>query len=181
MIWWLAGLLTTMAAAALILAVPRLVRRHRRERRWATRPPAEAAWSELRDSMIDLGNPWPAGRSPRTTALHIADYFGSPLDRDTPARPRRGSEMAPEAMAALDRIVHQVELLRYGPPASHDQVPLQAEVATCLAALDGGASATQRRRARWLPGSVLRSRRRRAPLSATVEAVGADRVVDHVE
>lgn len=179
-VWWAAGLLSVAALTALVVALPRLIRRRRRERRWATLAPAEAAWSELRDTMRDLALPWPEGRSPRTTALHIASYFGAPTDQDTPARPRRGPEMAPGAVAALDRIVHEVELLRYAAPSAAREVSLQPEVASCVEALVGGTPTAQRRRARWFPRSVTTMRKQEPTAAPDLEVMNAGNVVDHV-
>jgi hypothetical protein len=75
-----------------------------------------------------------------------------------------------------------VERLRYARAGQQaDDGHLEKDLATCVASLRGGATRTARRRAVWMPRSVLRGRPRRArapevePL--TVRYGG---VVDHV-
>ena len=77
--------------------------------RWGAR----AAWAELHDTATDLGITWRPGLSPRATRARLVEHFGAPLDGHSPERPPRGPSVAPEAVEALDRIVHEVELLRY--------------------------------------------------------------------
>lgn len=151
------------------LLLPRLVRRRRRERRLASGTP-ELVWTELRDSAIDLGHPWPRGRSPRATGDWMVDLFGAPVGPHTPERPPRGPQLAPEAVGALDRIVRTLELQRYsraGVPV--DPVRLRADAETCLDALAGGAARNARRRATWWPRSVLRLERSRRGGGGPVE------------
>jgi len=169
------GVLVVLAGLGLL---PRAVRRRRRDRALAGGP--EAAWAELRATALDLGVPWPEGRSPRETRRRLARFFGAPVDSGTAERPRHGAEVAPEAVAALDRIVRTLELSRYaresGPVES-----LRADVEACLAALFGGASRGARRRAEWWPRSVVSSRGGQQPAQAAppVEARYGG-IVDHV-
>jgi len=171
------GLGGVLVLAALAL-LPRAVRRARRERRLAGGP--EDAWAELRATALDLGVPWPEGRSPRETRRRLARFFGVPVDSRTAERPRHGADVAPEAVAALDRVVRTLELSRYAREAG-PAGPLRPDVETCLAALHGGASRGARRRAEWWPQSVLTRPSRRRPLApeAPVQARYGG-VVDHV-
>jgi transglutaminase-like putative cysteine protease len=158
----------------LLALVPRSLRRARRERRWAATGAAEAAWAELRDTMIDLGLTWPHGLSPRAAGERIASFFGRPLDPDTPDRPARGAELAPEATGALARVVAAVELRRYARPGTAEVEGLRADVETCADALYAGAHRRTRRRAAWLPRSVFRRTTPGKPA-----ALRYDEVVDH--
>ncbi|MCW2766319.1 MAG: transglutaminase domain protein [Nocardioides sp.] len=168
--------------ASLVLAgllVPRLTRRRRRERRLNAGP--EDAWAELRASARDLRVPWPESRSPRDTRDHLVESFGRPVDEYTPERPAHGAQLAPDAVVALDRIVRSLELLRYSRDQSAGAGSLRAEVMTCVAALEGGATRRSRRAALWWPRSVLvrpRLKLRRSG-GATVETRFGG-VVDHV-
>jgi transglutaminase-like putative cysteine protease len=67
--------------ALLILAAPATVRRRRRSERLSTDVPVdervEAAWEEIRDTVLDYGGSWPEG-SPRT----IGNEIGERLDSD---------------------------------------------------------------------------------------------------
>ena len=92
--WILLGLGVLAVLVALAL-VPRSVRRSRRTRRLAGG--AEEAWAELRDSAIDLGVSWPAGRSPHETGHHLAAWFGPEPDGPPPVRPPRGRGLSPGA------------------------------------------------------------------------------------
>lgn len=178
--------------AALVGVLPRLLRSRRRARRLAGAP--EEIWQELRDSVIDLGMPWPRARSPRETAAHLIQYFGTPLSSGAGAddeadwygagdlRPRHGAGVSPRAEAALDRIVLTLEQLRYS-RAGAAAPDLAGDAQLCLDALTGGRSPAARRRARWLPRSLSTSRRDRAAAvrvqtAATHAALGPG-MVDH--
>lgn len=171
-----------LAGAALLTALallPRLIRRARRRRRLDGGP--EDAWDELRASVIDLRLAWPEARPPRETRNRLVESFGAPVDDYTPERPPHGAALAPDAVVALDRIVGSLELLRYSRDHCAGSGSLRAEVATCVAALQGGATRRSRRGAEWLPRSVLvrpRWRTRRAPVSPVETRHGG--VVDHV-
>lgn len=180
--WWPAALaVTALAALAVTLLTPSLVRRRRRQRRLGTGE-VEDAWLELRDSAIDLGVTWPAGRSPRATRDRLVDHLGAPLGPGTPERPARGPLVAPAAVAALDRLVHALELLRYARPggtAGTDPVRVRTDVEIVLGSLTGGAPRRERRRATWWPRSLVRlPGRGGASTPATVEARYGG-VVDH--
>lgn len=166
------GALGLALAAGALALVPRSLRRARRARRWSAGDP-ESAWAELRDTVIDLHLPWPTGRSPRATAALVAPGFGRPVARSSPVRPAHGTEVAPGAVAALERIVTAVEVSRYARPGRASSTSLRADVETCTQALLGGVTGTTRRRATWLPRSVLRRVHRSAPAVS-------DAVVDQV-
>jgi hypothetical protein len=102
--------------------------------------------------------PWPEGRSPRETATALVAHFGAPVDENTAPRPARGPDVAPDAARALDRLVHELELVRYardGGRAGGHRPHVRAETGTCLAALSGGAPRGARRRAAWWPRSEV--------------------------
>ncbi len=160
------------------LLLPRALRARRRERRLSSGF-AEPVWAELHDTAVDLGVPWPRGRSPRATRAVLVEHFGAPVGPHTAERPAHGPELAPEAVGSLDRLVHTLELDRYSRSgATLDPVRLRADGEACVAALAGGAPRSARRRATWWPRSVLSSRRRRTS-PGTVEAKFGG-VVDHV-
>jgi len=140
-------------------------------------------WAELRDEAVDLGIPWPPGRSPRAGAHHLVHYFGAtPAEGAAALRPVRGRGQAPEAEEALERIVAALEVLRYSRAGSDSPGSLHADCLRCEEALRDGSTRAARRRAEWLPASLWR----RLPepeqpgeddASVLVSASG---VVDHV-
>ena len=173
----LAGVLLLAAA----LAVPRTVRRSRRERRLDGDP--EAVWAELRDTAIDLGVPWPAQRSPRETRERLVGHLGAPSQGPAPERPAHGRHLAPGAVRSLDRIVVAVETARYARlGADRPDGALREDAEECLDALRAGATPRAVRRAEWWPRSALTSRAsgttRPAGTRPTESVHGG--VVDHV-
>lgn len=148
------GTLLLLGALAL---VPRTVRRRRTANRWRSGDPAEAGWAELRDVAVDLAVPWPTGRSPRAGAHRLALHFGAPLSDDTPERPAKGPRENPVATEAVQRLATLLEENRYAPPGgpAADLDEVRELVATCTAALRGGATRRARRRADWWPRSVV--------------------------
>jgi len=178
--WRAIGIGVLALAVLVVLALlPRLVRRRRRERRLVEGP--EPVWIELRDTVVDLGLTWPAGRSPRETGAHLVHYFGRPAGTDPASRPRHGADVSPEAEVALRRIVSTIEHERYAPPGRDRAAILRADAETVIEALVGGVPPRARRRAEWLPRSLVASLRRPLPASS---APGEERVyggvVDHV-
>ena len=171
-----------LAVAVLVLGgllMPRLVRQRRRDHRLAGGP--EDVWAELRDTAVDLAVPWPPDRSPRVTRDVLVHHLGAPLDATSPERPAHGAAVAPEGVAALDRLVLDLELARYSRAGTVATRPtLRADGEACVAALHGGALRSARRRADWWPRSVLALTLRGVrPAPATVEARYGG-VVDHV-
>jgi transglutaminase-like putative cysteine protease len=180
---WVAGLAVLLVLALLgaVAAVPGALRRRRRARRLDGG--AEDAWSELRDSALDLGVGWPAGRSPHETGHLLKAWFGAEPDGPPLIRPPRGRGMAPGAEDALDRIVLTLERVRYAPRA--DDVPgaLAEDVQRCIVSLEQGSTRSALRRARWFPRSLFGRARRaaaRADLERSPEVVAGGGVVDHV-
>jgi hypothetical protein len=181
LVGFLVGLLLTLATV-----VPWALRNWVRMRRWAAATNggqvAEAAWSELRDTALDLGLPWDDSVTLRTRARGLAASFGEP-ERSTdeyPTRvPRRGPDAAPDAARALERVVQHLERARF---ARHveDRAEARADVALCTRALYDGASRRRRFRATWLPRSLVRSVRsqeRRRKAAAPLAEPGLDRAV----
>ena len=128
--------------AGAVLAAPATIRVRRRHRRLSRDGPSddqvEAAWAEIRDTVIDTGGRWPAG-SPRRIGGDIA----SRLD-------------APEA-ATMTRIATLVEQSRYARHIAHEdtanQLPeLTRQVRTGLA---GELSGPRRLLSRVAPRSLL--------------------------
>jgi transglutaminase-like putative cysteine protease len=167
------------ALVVLLALTPRLLRRRAREQRLVGGP--EAAWEELRATVLDLGLFWPGSRSPRETRDRLVELFGAPGDEFAAERPARGPAMNPDAVVAVDRIVHDLELLRYSRAHQAGAGSLRAEVETCIEALQAGVSPRVRRRAEWLPASVL-SRKARALAAAESQTVRTPSggVVEHM-
>jgi transglutaminase-like putative cysteine protease len=149
-LWWVVGGVVLILVAGGLALLPSRVRRRRRAAR-LNAGSAEGAWAELRDTVIDLGLPWPSGLSPRGIGGSLEGYLPGD-DRD-----------------ALWRIVEAVEVARYSlrPPV----VVARDDLLTVLSALEGAAPERAVRRAAWWPRSVLQ----RTP----VETGTAD-VVDQV-
>jgi len=177
---WVVGSTGLLVVVLLIGLGPRTLRRRRREQRGLLGP--EEAWDELRDTALDLRLPWPQHRSPWQTREALVQLFGAPHDEFTPERPRRGPETNPDAVFALDRIVHSLERLRYARADGSEPGTWRAEMQTCVEALNGGAPKRARRAAVWWPRSVFERRVnvRRPVVEPTVERALAGRVVDHV-
>lgn len=172
--------LAGVAALATLVLLPGWWRRWRRERRWEAGLGPEAAWLELRDTAIDHGRPWPAGLSPQAAALRVSDWFGDPEDHRPTERPGHGPDYAPQAVAALGRLVGALERSRYA--RSYDgegEASLRADTELVADAIIAGTPPRARRRARWLPASVLRRRRPRRA-AERVEVTDQGGVVDHV-
>lgn len=174
------GALALLLAGGAALLLPRAIRGRRRERRLGSGG-VEPVWAELHDTALDLGVPWPPGRSPRATRDALVEHLGAPVDASTPDRPAHGPEIAPDAVSALDRLVLTLELDRYSRAGAHlDPVRLRADGEACVAALAGGATRNARRRARWWPRTVLTFKARRPrPSTGPLEARYGG-VVDHV-
>lgn len=178
---WTSVLLTLAVAlltAGLLLA-PRTLRRARRERRWRDPGGPEAAWAELRDTVVDLGEAWPAGLSPRATARWLGGRLGRPGAVQV-ARPQRGRGQSPEAAAALDRLVGAVEALRYARPRAREWVGLRDDVELVVGSLVAGATPEAGRRAAWWPASTFSRRSTSAMPTDPGDVTTGFGVVDHV-
>ncbi|CAB4689922.1 MAG: hypothetical protein F2667_01805 [Actinobacteria bacterium] len=172
---WLPALAVVagLALVVLLLLLPRLVRSRRRERLLGQG--VEGVWTELYATAIDLGLAWTPARSPRQSGEQLAAQLGSTIDPWAYERPARGPEVAPEAVAALGRLVAELEQRRYARPGTAASVTARDDAETCLAAMAAGAGPRARRRAAWWPRSVLTREWRRT------EAVSRDgELVDHV-
>ena len=178
--WWVVGALVLVLVLAVVALGPRTLRRRRRDQRGLLGP--EEAWQELRDTALDLRLPWPQSRSPWQTREALVQLFGAPRDDFTPERPRRGPDTNPDAVFALDRIVHSLERLRYARDDGSEAGTWRAEMQTCVEALYGGAPKRARRTADWWPRSVFnRTVDVRRPLDdGPGEPAMAGRIVDHV-
>lgn len=186
---WTVAVLS-LAVAALLLA-PRLGRAAVRRRRWATAGSpaevAEAGWRELRDTALDLGMSWDDSVTLRTAARRTAASFGHPDADGHDGHGRggvRGAAANSEAAQALERVVRDVERGRYARASmgatGRDRHPVQADVETCAEALRAGATKRRRRRARWLPASLVtngawRSFGSKRPRTGVPFEVGVDR------
>ncbi|WP_244927577.1 DUF3488 and transglutaminase-like domain-containing protein [Nocardioides sp. W7] len=137
-----------------LLAVPRAVRRARRERRLDGDP--ETVWAELRDTALDLRLPWPAQRSPRETRDHLVGYLGAPADGPPVERPAHGRHLAPGPVRSLDRIVVALELARYSRDGRAQAESLREDLEASIAGLRAGATPRAVRRAEWWPRSLFR-------------------------
>jgi len=98
-------------------------------------------------------------------------YFGPSEDADPCDRLPHGADVSPPAERALDRLVSRIELERYGRPGRMDAAVLEEDAQTVIAALEGGVSSRARRRAEWLPRSLLGLRR---PHSVLPPPIGED-------
>ena len=154
----LTGGLVVLLLGGLAL-LPRWWRRRRAGHRWASAPPAVAAWAELRDASVDLGLAWPGGRSPRMTgAAMLPAMAAGPV----------------AAEHALDRLVRAIEEQWYAPvPGEGAADALRRDVDRCVEAMTVGVPARRRWRARWLPASLVRTG---APGFAERSLADADRV-----
>ncbi|HET6627302.1 MAG TPA: DUF3488 and transglutaminase-like domain-containing protein [Nocardioidaceae bacterium] len=186
----LRSVLTGFLGALLVIALlgaPLLARSLVRRRRWAraTGPVAvaEAAWSELRDSALDLGLPWDDSVTLRTRARSLVTAFGEPggNEDEWTRRPVTGPEANPEATQALQRLVEFVERARYS--RSVDMQDVSGDVALCVRAMRDGATRASRFRATWLPASLITGlgadavrRRRQAEVRVSSEP-GVDHAV----
>ncbi len=120
-----------------LLLVPGVVRRRRREQRLAGTP--ETCWREVRDTVVDLGLTWPGQRSPQQVAEVLGRYLHDP-----------------QAQAALAVLVGEVERTRYA--RRHAPAETGPSARLVVTALESSAGTRHRRRARWLPVTVLRRR-----------------------
>ncbi|MBA2444888.1 MAG: transglutaminase domain-containing protein [Nocardioidaceae bacterium] len=129
-------------AALLALAVPgllrRAIRRHRLIEPNEGASAAEAAWLELRDTMLDLGLPWTGSMTPRARGRSIQRF----LYED------------PDGLSALNRLTSCVERARYASSLPADAHPGE-DVRTVVSALTRVAARGRRIRAALIPASLL--------------------------
>jgi transglutaminase-like putative cysteine protease len=152
------GLLVLLAG---LVVLPGAWRRRRRHQRLTA--DLEHVWAELRDSALDLGVPWPQGRSPRETASGLRPHLRGPAGPGGP-------------FAALDTLVVALERSRYsrvGDEAS--ATGWEVAGATVVAGLEAAAADGVRRRAAWVPRTLLRPTRVAGGAAAATER----ELVDH--
>lgn len=162
---WMLIVLMVLVVAASLACLPRTLRAWIRQRRWASATTAleqaEAAWAELRDSFVDHRLPWNDQETVRQRAKGIV-----PLFRRYPGPGEehlaRVVTSNPEAEAALDRILQLVERSRYARtvPEVDD---IRRDVELCVDSVRIGLDPDVRRKATWLPASLLK-RSRRGPI-----------------
>ena len=126
----------------------------------------EAAWAELRATALDLGVPWPEGRSPRETRRPPGPLLrraGRPRHRRAAAARRRGGTRG-RGRAGPDRPDAGALALRPGrrEPAGS----LRADVEACWPRSSAASPRGARRRAEWWPRSVLSRAGRQQPAQA---------------
>ncbi len=130
----------------LVLAAPATIRVRRRASRLTAEGEAaervEAAWAEIRDSVVDYGGQWPGG-SPKTIGREVA------------------SRLEGEESATMGRVATLVERSRYArdfeDPGTADLPTMTTEIRQGLA---GPASWRSKARALLLPRSLFRPGRR---------------------
>jgi transglutaminase-like putative cysteine protease len=136
------GWLLAATGVILALAVPAVVRRLTRRRRWRTAKDAygaaTAAWLELRDDVLDHGLAWTASESPRAVVRRLGERF----DGDGPAA------------KALAGIARAEERARYA-PAPDPGARLRADGRLVRQALARSVGRGARLRARLVPSSTV--------------------------
>ncbi len=144
---WLVGILVLLLLILLGL-LPRVMRGSTSRRRWATAHSAEAladaAWSEVRATAVDLDLDWSDQRTVRAN--------GRVVQR----------EVVPtyEGRRAIDDVVTYVELTRYARPrelSEETRARIEQDVDTWREAVFHAVDTKRARRARWFPRSVTRS------------------------
>jgi transglutaminase-like putative cysteine protease len=132
--WWTLGVLLVLGVLGALALLPSRIRNRRRAARLRSGDP-EQAWTEIKETVADLGLGWPTGLSPRAA--------GTTLERYLPGDDR----------AALWRVVEAVEVQRYSlRPAA---AVTEDDVLTVLTGLRRASSDRAVRRATWWPRSVL--------------------------
>ena len=179
--------LAAVAGVALLGGAPRVARTLVGRRRWAGADSpvalAETSWAELRAEAVDLRLAWDDDITVRSQARDLVRSFGSRGAEDALGRGnQRGQRADPEATAALDRIVQFLERARFARSlgeGGRSAAEAKADVARCAEAMKAGASDRQRKRARWLPMSVLAPTRANRGRPARPGGVGGGTAVDH--
>lgn len=164
---WVVRAVGSVAALLLLVALaalPGAWRRRRRVRRLAG--DLESVWAELRDTAVDLGVPWQTGRSPRETGTALREQL-----------PQVGGLDAPRP--ALDRLVARLEQQRYA-RAGSEEADVTEEVrrdgVRVVSGLVSAAEPRARRRAHWLPRTLVRPTRPAASGSPVVDRELVDQV-----
>ncbi|MDQ3616516.1 MAG: transglutaminase-like domain-containing protein, partial [Actinomycetota bacterium] len=187
------ALIGVVGAAGLLLlaAAPRLARAAVRRRRWtrAGTPVelAEAAWSELRDTAIDLRLPWDDAVTLRSRARSLVQSFGEPsaeVDHRVSLSGASDADANQRATAALERLVKFVERARFARSVAAPKEDVVEDVGLCAQALRDGVSEGRRAYATWLPRSLANTfgaglDRRRLPRAEgpILSGPGVDRAI----
>ena len=143
--WRTLALVAGGVALLLVLAAPALVRVRRRRTRLDGEGPTdeqvEAAWAELRDTVLDFGGTWPEG-TPRSVGREL------------------GSRLEPSDREDLGRVATLVERARYAPDLGDPQQArdLTRTTESLRTALSAPAGVGQRLRAFLVPASLFRRR-----------------------
>ncbi len=87
-------------------------------------PARKRPGSSFGTPLVTCACPGPPDRSPWETRDLLVEHLGAPLGEDTPERPVHGPEVAPDAVFALDLIVHAVERLRFARAGESSAPPL---------------------------------------------------------
>ena len=151
--WWLVPAVLLLGAVAV---APRLLRGWTRRRRLAAEGPAEdrveGAWSEVRATAVDLRLGWDDGATLRQRARALA----APLAGDV------------EALRALETVLLGVERSRFSRRGVGDEAvdTVVTEAVRLCDHLERAVGDGTRRRARWLPVSLWRGRRRQLTVAA---------------
>ncbi|SEQ61323.1 transglutaminase family protein [Microlunatus flavus] len=143
--WRGVGVAAGAVVLLLLLAAPAAIRVRRRRARLAGEGPTddqvEAAWAELRDTVLDFGGTWPEG-TPRAVGRELGQRLEA-ADRED-----------------LGRVATLVERARYAPslgdPASARDLP--ETTASLRQAISAPAGPWQRARAFLVPSSLFRRR-----------------------
>ena len=137
--------LVPMALLAGIAVAPSIaiaLRRRRRLGATATTERVEGAWTELADSVRDLGWSWPLSATPRNAARGLA----------------RQVRLTEAELDALSRLANAVERVRYAPTRADDGSPnaagLRGDVREVLQGVRRATTRGARIRARLLPASL---------------------------
>jgi hypothetical protein len=132
--------------ALLILAAPATIRTRRRSARLTLEGSAEdrveAAWEEIRDTVLDYGGSWPEG-SPRTIGGQI------------------GGRLPTDESESMSQVATLVERSRYARTFSDDQVTrkLPAMASNIRRGIAHPQSRWRRAKAVLIPKSLFRRRR----------------------
>ncbi|MCW2759066.1 MAG: hypothetical protein JWO46_2812 [Nocardioidaceae bacterium] len=147
--------LVTVAVLLFLLVLvlgPRVVHDLRSRRRWASASSPEAladvAWTEVRDTAVDLDLDWGEEDTVRANGERVQ---------------QRAQLTTLEGRDAMRDVVRFVELTRYARPrdvAAEHRAKVRADVGTWRTATFAAVDPRQARRATWWPRSVFNRRRR---------------------
>lgn len=140
--WWRAWVFGGLVVLALLAAlVPAARRVLRRRRRLGAEADVEAAWSELRDSAIDVGAEWSDSHTPRQAVAALVD----------------DQRLSGAAADAATRLGRTVERARYA-PTPPDLTLVTDDVTTVRSAMLHRLDRRRRARAALAPASLRSAR-----------------------